>query len=129
MNPRPTGGGSASSGGSGGNRDSPTSSLSGLSGLPPTHAHVGLQSHAGNPNRESNLWLTFFTGFLCRNIFSAVAGKLDMMRVRATDPRPCPKCGKIYRSAHTLRTHMEDKHTVRSLSLCRLGLTPLTSKV
>ena len=35
-----------------------------------------------------------------------------MMRVRATDPRPCPKCGKIYRSAHTLRTHMEDKHTV-----------------
>ena len=35
-----------------------------------------------------------------------------MMRVRATDPRPCPKCGKIYRSAHTLRTHLEDKHTV-----------------
>lgn len=37
---------------------------------------------------------------------------LDVMRVRATDPRPCPKCGKIYRSAHTLRTHLEDKHTV-----------------
>ncbi|XP_076762534.1 protein abrupt isoform X2 [Xylocopa sonorina] len=37
---------------------------------------------------------------------------LDMIRVRATDPRPCPKCGKIYRSAHTLRTHLEDKHTV-----------------
>ncbi|XP_022197139.2 protein abrupt [Nilaparvata lugens] len=37
---------------------------------------------------------------------------LDLMRVRATDPRPCPKCGKIYRSAHTLRTHLEDKHTV-----------------
>ncbi|KAL0895182.1 hypothetical protein ABMA27_013630 [Loxostege sticticalis] len=36
----------------------------------------------------------------------------DLMRVRATDPRPCPKCGKIYRSAHTLRTHLEDKHTV-----------------
>lgn len=35
-----------------------------------------------------------------------------MMRVRATDPRPCPKCGKIYRSAHTLRTHLEDKHTI-----------------
>lgn len=33
-------------------------------------------------------------------------------KVRATDPRPCPKCGKIYRSAHTLRTHLEDKHTV-----------------
>lgn len=32
--------------------------------------------------------------------------------MRATDPRPCPKCGKIYRSAHTLRTHLEDKHTV-----------------
>ncbi|KAK9704249.1 BTB/POZ domain [Popillia japonica] len=37
---------------------------------------------------------------------------LEMMRVRATDPRPCPKCGKIYRSAHTLRTHLEDKHTI-----------------
>ncbi|XP_012541872.1 protein abrupt isoform X1 [Monomorium pharaonis] len=37
---------------------------------------------------------------------------LDMIRVRATDPRPCPKCGKMYRSAHTLRTHLEDKHTV-----------------
>ncbi|XP_063376704.1 protein abrupt isoform X1 [Cydia fagiglandana] len=36
----------------------------------------------------------------------------DLLRVRATDPRPCPKCGKIYRSAHTLRTHLEDKHTV-----------------
>merc|ERR1712045_1036915 len=50
------------------------------------YAHVGLQSHANNPS---------------------VGGKLEMMRVRATDPRPCPKCGKIYRSAHTLRTHME----------------------
>ncbi|XP_011880839.1 PREDICTED: protein abrupt isoform X3 [Vollenhovia emeryi] len=37
---------------------------------------------------------------------------LDLIRVRATDPRPCPKCGKMYRSAHTLRTHLEDKHTV-----------------
>ncbi|XP_019773374.1 protein abrupt isoform X3 [Dendroctonus ponderosae] len=37
---------------------------------------------------------------------------MDLSRVRATDPRPCPKCGKIYRSAHTLRTHLEDKHTV-----------------
>ncbi|XP_029165823.1 protein abrupt-like isoform X1 [Nylanderia fulva] len=37
---------------------------------------------------------------------------MDMVRVRATDPRPCPKCGKMYRSAHTLRTHLEDKHTV-----------------
>ncbi|XP_055713325.1 protein abrupt isoform X4 [Phlebotomus papatasi] len=40
-----------------------------------------------------------------------VRRSLDV-RVRATDPRPCPKCGKIYRSAHTLRTHLEDKHTV-----------------
>ncbi|XP_011494087.1 PREDICTED: protein abrupt [Ceratosolen solmsi marchali] len=37
---------------------------------------------------------------------------IDILRVRATDPRPCPKCGKIYRSAHTLRTHLEDKHTI-----------------
>ncbi|XP_050458311.1 protein abrupt isoform X2 [Cataglyphis hispanica] len=36
----------------------------------------------------------------------------ELIRVRATDPRPCPKCGKMYRSAHTLRTHLEDKHTV-----------------
>ena len=28
----------------------------------------------------------------------SVGGKLEMMRVRATDPRPCPKCGKIYRN-------------------------------
>lgn len=43
--------------------------------------------------------------------FSVTRRSLEM-RVRATDPRPCPKCGKIYRSAHTLRTHLEDKHTV-----------------
>lgn len=49
-------------------------------------------------------------GYMLR-VVSARRG-LDMMRVRATDPRPCPKCGKIYRSAHTLRTHLEDKHTV-----------------
>jgi len=55
------------------------------------YTNIGLQSHANNPS---------------------LGGKLDMMRVRATDPRPCPKCGKVYRSAHTLRTHMEDKHTV-----------------
>ncbi|KAK6623087.1 hypothetical protein RUM43_008939 [Polyplax serrata] len=44
--------------------------------------------------------------------FTVARRGLDMLRVRATDPRPCPKCGKIYRSAHTLRTHLEDKHTV-----------------
>lgn len=45
-----------------------------------------------------------FAGIMRRN---AETGK-----VRATDPRPCPKCNKIYRSAHTLRTHLEDKHTI-----------------
>jgi len=66
--------------------------LGGHGGLPgPSTTHIGLQSHAANPT---------------------MGGKLEMMRVRATDPRPCPKCGKIYRSAHTLRTHMEDKHTI-----------------
>ncbi|XP_026314417.1 protein abrupt isoform X2 [Hyposmocoma kahamanoa] len=44
--------------------------------------------------------------------FGACRRTQDLLRVRATDPRPCPKCGKIYRSAHTLRTHLEDKHTV-----------------
>lgn len=44
--------------------------------------------------------------------FYTVSRRSLEMRVRATDPRPCPKCGKIYRSAHTLRTHLEDKHTV-----------------
>ncbi|CRK90785.1 CLUMA_CG004477, isoform A, partial [Clunio marinus] len=43
---------------------------------------------------------------------SGVSRRSLEMRVRATDPRPCPKCGKIYRSAHTLRTHLEDKHTI-----------------
>lgn len=47
------------------------------------------------------------------NLFSILGSRRSLeMRVRATDPRPCPKCGKIYRSAHTLRTHLEDKHTV-----------------
>lgn len=51
-----------------------------------------------------------------------------MMRVRATDPRPCPKCGKIYRSAHTLRTHLEDKHTVCSGFRCVLCGTVAKSR-
>lgn len=37
--------------------------------------------------------------------------RFDFYRVRATDPRPCHICGKIYKNAHTLRTHMEDKHS------------------
>ena len=32
----------------------------------------------------------------------SVGGKLKMMRVRTTDPRPCPKCGKIYRNGVTI---------------------------
>lgn len=51
-----------------------------------------------------------------------------MMRVRATDPRPCPRCGKIYRSAHTLRTHMEDKHTVCTGYRCVLCGTVAKSR-
>lgn len=50
------------------------------------------------------------------------------MRVRATDPRPCPKCGKIYRSAHTLRTHLEDKHTVCPGYRCALCGTVAKSR-
>lgn len=71
------------------------------------------------------------------DLAQATRRSLDLMRIRATDPRPCPQCGKrfafniysltrhpiitrtrlvstgkIYRSAHTLRTHLEDKHTV-----------------
>uniref|UniRef100_A0A0K2UCI3 Putative LOC100117648 [Nasonia vitripennis] n=2 Tax=Lepeophtheirus salmonis TaxID=72036 RepID=A0A0K2UCI3_LEPSM len=70
------------------NNNNPISSS--LTTTPPIQSG-GLQSHSANPT---------------------IGGKLEMMRVRATDPRPCPKCSKIYRSAHTLRTHMEDKHTV-----------------
>ncbi|XP_070506265.1 protein abrupt isoform X5 [Chironomus tepperi] len=61
---------------------------------------------------------TFQNSFLgLQNLPGLLPGPSGMsdnfeMRVRATDPRPCPKCGKIYRSAHTLRTHLEDKHTI-----------------
>jgi len=73
----------------------------------PSTTHIGLQSHAANPT---------------------MGGKLEMMRVRATDPRPCPRCGKIYRSAHTLRTHMEDKHTVCTGYRCVLCGTVAKSR-
>lgn len=57
--------------------------------------------------------VTFDEKFIVYFIFSGGCRRTqDLLRVRATDPRPCPKCGKIYRSAHTLRTHLEDKHTV-----------------
>ena len=87
---------------------SPHVSTSGSSTSP--YTHIGLQSHANNPNCK--LLISYFDSQDSRFFNFTVGGKLDMMRVRATDPRPCPKCGKVYRSAHTLRTHMEDKHTV-----------------
>lgn len=46
----------------------------------------------------------------CYHLFSG-RPRFDFYRVRATDPRPCQLCGKIYKNAHTLRTHMEDKHS------------------
>ncbi|XP_059089315.1 protein abrupt-like isoform X2 [Tigriopus californicus] len=82
---------------------SPSGPVTSIPGMPSSAPQVGLQSHA-------------------------VAGKLDMMRVRATDPRPCPKCGKIYRSAHTLRTHMEDKHTICPGYRCALCGTVAKSR-
>lgn len=66
-------------------------------------------SHAG---QTSSFVLMMNVTLLIRHVFSGARRTLEMMRVRATDPRPCPKCGKMYRSAHTLRTHLEDKHTV-----------------
>jgi len=55
----------------------------------------------------------YMNTYLCNYyLFSVGRRGMEVLRVRATDPRPCPKCGKIYRSAHTLRTHLEDKHTV-----------------
>lgn len=56
------------------------------------------------------LWIYFWTS--PNHLLITVSRRSLELRVRATDPRPCPKCGKIYRSAHTLRTHLEDKHTI-----------------
>ena len=90
---------------------SPHVSTSGSTASP--YCNIGLQSHANNPNcKFYSLSLLYLNMYFEKKLYFAVGGKLDMMRVRATDPRPCPKCGKVYRSAHTLRTHMEDKHTV-----------------
>ena len=44
-----------------------------------------------------------------KSLFFAVSGKLEL---RETDPRPCSECGNIYKSASTLRKHIQDKHTV-----------------
>ncbi|KAK5646400.1 hypothetical protein RI129_004864 [Pyrocoelia pectoralis] len=68
-------------------------------------ALLGLQGLQGLMPGPSGMHNSTADNFVSRR-------SLDMMRVRATDPRPCPKCGKIYRSAHTLRTHLEDKHTI-----------------
>ncbi|KAI9565684.1 hypothetical protein GHT06_009476 [Daphnia sinensis] len=62
--------------------------------------HHGRHQHDSHNNNNNN------------DLAQATRRSLDLMRIRATDPRPCPQCGKIYRSAHTLRTHLEDKHTV-----------------
>ncbi|XP_055386404.1 protein abrupt isoform X2 [Condylostylus longicornis] len=81
-----------------------------------------IDSVNGSLDNRSHSFPSAFLGL--QNIPGLLAGPSGMhsdnfvsrrsleMRVRATDPRPCPKCGKIYRSAHTLRTHLEDKHTV-----------------
>lgn len=58
------------------------------------------------------LHLIAFLNVFPNHLLITVSRRSLEMRVRATDPRPCPKCGKIYRSAHTLRTHLEDKHTI-----------------
>ena len=107
---------STTGGGGGGSSSTPHVSTAGpgsggsAPGTP--YTHIGLQSHANNPSCKLKIWRQQNTFFTFSSMLSPVGGKLDMMRVRATDPRPCPKCGKVYRSAHTLRTHMEDKHTV-----------------
>jgi len=107
----------------------PFLSLGGGHHIPPPHpqppqgpstTHIGLQSHAANPTISG--MLSDLTATV------SVGGKLEMMRVRATDPRPCPRCGKIYRSAHTLRTHMEDKHTVCTGYRCVLCGTVAKSR-
>lgn len=71
--------------------------------VPPTHKQRWLIVDTTKRTRI----VRYSSGFL-----SVSRRSLDLQRVRATDPRPCPKCGKIYRSAHTLRTHLEDKHTI-----------------
>jgi len=65
---------------------------------------------------------------LFKRVIISARRSIEMTRVRATDPRPCPKCGKIYRSAHTLRTHLEDKHTVCSGYRCVLCGTVAKSR-
>ncbi|XP_066956541.1 protein abrupt-like [Macrobrachium rosenbergii] len=69
--------------------------LKGFGGFPGPSGLVGLASAALGSNSDSNPGRPRF----------------DFYRVRATDPRPCHLCGKIYKNAHTLRTHMEDKHS------------------
>nr|XP_045609802.1 protein abrupt-like isoform X1 [Procambarus clarkii] len=69
--------------------------LKGFGGFPGPSGLASLTSAALGSNSDSNPGRPRF----------------DFYRVRATDPRPCHICGKIYKNAHTLRTHMEDKHS------------------
>lgn len=71
---------------------------------------------------------TCLSDSLFKRVHISARRSIEMTRVRATDPRPCPKCGKIYRSAHTLRTHLEDKHTVCSGYRCVLCGTVAKSR-
>ncbi|KAF2364045.1 BTB/POZ domain [Trinorchestia longiramus] len=69
--------------------------LKGLGGFPGPSGLMGLPGIGSSPHPDS----------------SPGRPRFDFYRVRATDPRPCQLCGKIYKNAHTLRTHMEDKHS------------------
>ncbi|CAL4075182.1 unnamed protein product, partial [Meganyctiphanes norvegica] len=70
--------------------------LKGFPGFPGPSGLVGFSSPSGMGNNPDT---------------SPGRPRFDFYRVRATDPRPCHLCGKIYKNAHTLRTHMEDKHS------------------
>lgn len=75
------------------------------------HIYTQLNTDYRNSTQKHVIMLLQYN-IMFFSLFSVSRRSLDLQRVRATDPRPCPKCGKIYRSAHTLRTHLEDKHTI-----------------
>ena len=51
----------------------------------------------------------------------SVGGKLEMMRVRATDPRPCPKCGKIYRKVVFKQSYNQRYYGDKSCYISKIG--------
>ncbi|XP_042861339.1 zinc finger and BTB domain-containing protein 42-like isoform X4 [Penaeus japonicus] len=92
--------------------------LKGFGGFPGPSGLVGLASAALGSNPDSNpdlaaLHANHAEASSLADIAVSYPGRprFDFYRVRATDPRPCHLCGKIYKNAHTLRTHMEDKHS------------------